>query len=124
YAHRQGPPNTRARRNQVRSGLLQPARHHPGIQSRNFSYALIERGSVISNPGNSTKDVMDDAARELKRLAAHLRAHLSLISCYPRSARIFRLPCQANIDQAMRNLIGLSNGIHSDPQHLNYDTVT
>jgi hypothetical protein len=83
-----------------------------------ISYAILERGSVISNPCNSTNAVMDDTARELKKLAAHLRAHLSLIPCYPRSARIFRLPSQANIDQAMRNLIGLSNGIHSDPPAL------
>jgi hypothetical protein len=60
----------------------------------------------------------------LRKLASHLRAHLSLIPCYPVLARMFSLACQVNIDQAMRNLIGLSNGIHSDPQHLNYDMVT
>jgi hypothetical protein len=89
-----------------------------------ISYALIERASVISNPGNSPEDVMNDTVRELRKLASHLRAHLSLIPCYPVSARMFSLPCQVNIDQAMRNLIGLSNGIHSDPQHLNYDMAT
>jgi hypothetical protein len=40
---------------------------------------------------NSTKEIMDDTQRELKKLTGHLRAHLSLIPFYPVSARIFGL---------------------------------
>ena len=87
------------------------------------SFTLIERGKVIYNPGNSAKDIMDDTARELRKLASHLRAHLSLIPCYDISARIFGLPRRVHIDNAMRNLIGVSNGIHDDPQRKNGDLV-
>jgi hypothetical protein len=83
------------------------------------SYTLIERGNVIFNPGVSSTDAMDDTARELRKLASHLRAQLGLIPYYDISARIFSLPCRTNINIAMRNLIGLSNGVHSDPQSLN-----
>jgi hypothetical protein len=89
------------------------------MAGRSRACARVRRGKnglVISNAGNSTKDITDDTARELKKLAAHLRAHLQLIPGYPPLARILGLPCQANIVEEAKNLIGLSNGIHSDPQ--------
>jgi hypothetical protein len=69
------------------------------------SFTLIERANVIFNPGTFAKDVMDDTAQELRKLASHLRAHLSLIPRYDIAARIFGLRSRHDIYEATRCLI-------------------
>jgi hypothetical protein len=77
-----------------------------------ISHSLIEREGDIFNPGLGQKDVMDETARELRKLAAQLRYHLNLIPLYTVTARIFRLPFRAEILAASKALKGLANGIH------------
>lgn len=71
-----------------------------------ISHSLIERANVISKPGISPKDVMDEKSRELRKLASQLRSHLYVIPCYPVMAGIFRLPRPAEILVASKALIG------------------
>jgi hypothetical protein len=77
------------------------------------SHALIERANVISNAGVPTKEVMDAASEELRKLASQLRSHLYLVPRYETTARIFGLPLRAEILKASTNLIGLSNSLHA-----------
>lgn len=84
-----------------------------------ISHSLVERASVILNPGNSRKKIMDATSRELRKLASQLRSHLYLIPCYPVMARIFRLPLPAEILAASTALIGLSNGVHQSGAGVN-----
>jgi hypothetical protein len=77
-----------------------------------ISFSLIERANVIFNPGLSPKDVNDETARELRKLASQLPPHLYLIPRYPVMARIFGLPVLAEILAASKAMMGLSNGVH------------
>jgi hypothetical protein len=62
-----------------------------------ISHSLIEREGDIFNPGRGKDDVMDDTARELRKLASRLPKYLDLIPSYTLMARIFSLPFPAEI---------------------------
>ena len=84
-----------------------------------ISQSLIERKSEISNPGLGKDDVMDETARELRKLASRLPKYLYLIPLYTVMARIFRLPFRAEILAASKALKGLANGIHKSTDGVN-----
>jgi hypothetical protein len=84
-----------------------------------ISHSLIERESDIFNPGLGQNDVMDETARELRKLASQLQSHLYLIPWYTVMARIFRLPFPAKILVASKALKGLANGIRKSTDGVN-----
>jgi hypothetical protein len=76
-----------------------------------ISQSLIERKSEISNPGLGKDDVMDETARELRKLASLLHNYWYLIPMYTVMAWIFRLPFPAEILAASAALKSLADGI-------------
>jgi hypothetical protein len=76
-----------------------------------ISHALIEHANVIANPGVPSKEVIDQASKQLRGLSSQLHAHLYLVPLYVVTARIFFLPSKQNVREASTNLIGLSNSL-------------
>lgn len=76
-----------------------------------ISHALIEHANVIANPGVPTKEVIDQASKQLRGLSSRLHAHLYLVPLYAVTARIFFLPSEQKVREASTALIGLSNSV-------------
>lgn len=83
-----------------------------------ISHTLVERANVIANPGEATKERMDETSDLLRKLSSQLHAHLFLIPSYNRTAVVFRLPPKEALLKASRNLIGLSNSVHQSDFNL------
>ncbi|TKB90742.1 MAG: hypothetical protein E8D40_13500 [Nitrospira sp.] len=78
-----------------------------------ISHTLVDRANVIANPDVSTKEEKNETSVLLRKLSAHLHAHLYLVPWYVTTCRIFRIPSKEKLLSASKNLIGLSNGIYS-----------
>lgn len=76
-----------------------------------ISHSLIEYANVIANPGVPSKEIIDEASRQLRRLSSQLHAHLYLVPAYAVTARIFFLPSEQKVREASTELIGLSNSL-------------
>jgi hypothetical protein len=85
-----------------------------------ISHALIERANVIHNPGVPSVEIMSETSRELRRLSSQLQSHLYLVPAYPVTATVFRLPSRAKLLAASSQLIGLSNSVYREADHV-YD---
>jgi hypothetical protein len=78
-----------------------------------ISHALINFAKVIHNPGVPLRDKIDEASGTLRNLSAQLHSHLFLVPRYQIVARVFGLPSRNNMLIASKNLIGLSNSLHT-----------
>lgn len=76
-----------------------------------ISHSLIEHANIIGNPGIPSKDIMNEASQQLRRLSSQLHAHLYLVPLYAITARIFFLPSAQKVRGASTKLIGLSNSV-------------
>lgn len=72
---------------------------------------LAEHAQVIAGPGLLGSKHEELASQELKRLYSQLSARMYLIPCYKHSAWILNLPSVPQVDDAVRHLRGLSNGM-------------
>jgi hypothetical protein len=78
-----------------------------------ISHALIEHAAVIANPGVPTREAMDEASTELRKLSSEIQSHLYLVPLYDWTRKVFRLPTRKKIIDASGHLIGLSNSVYS-----------
>ena len=83
-----------------------------------IAIATIKHANVYCNPGVTTVEKENEAARELKALASRLNAGTYLVSPYPTLQWLFRLPAKSNISQAMSHLIGISHSVHAGSERM------
>lgn len=83
-----------------------------------ISHALIEHANVISNPGVPSQEVMHETSKHLRKLSSKLQSHLYLIPKYNMIAKVFLLPKQEKILEASSSLIGLSNSLFRQSEHV------
>lgn len=76
-----------------------------------IAHGLIEYADTYGNPGVPAVVRQQEAHDQLRKLSSRLIAQMYLLPCYDLTARVFRLPAKAAVDQATRYLIGLSNGV-------------
>jgi len=80
--------------------------------------SLIFYADLYSNPGIGKREQMDEAKKVLREQASQLITRNNMIPCYKfwRYLSLGHLPKRADIIEAQKNLIGLSNSIHrGDP---------
>ena len=77
-----------------------------------IAVALIQHANVYCNPGVAGEDKEREVAWELRSLASRLNAQMYLVPAYSKIHGLFGLPASPKILQAMRHLIGISNGVH------------
>lgn len=79
--------------------------------------SLIFYADVYSNPGSASIARMDDTSKVLRRRASQLMARVHLISWYSFWAFTRLVRKKTEIEDAHKELIGLSNSIHrSEPR--------
>jgi hypothetical protein len=77
-----------------------------------ISHSLIEHAVVIHNPGVPSEETMRQTSQHLRKLSSQLNAHLYLVPAYKWTAKVFRLPTQAQLLAAAGGLMGLSNSVY------------
>lgn len=92
--------------------LLEPAQEMRRTVG-SISHALIQYANVISNPGVPKEEIIAEASNKLRTLSSEIQSHLYLVPMYEKSAKLFMLPSQENVLKASKNLIGLSNSLHT-----------
>ena len=83
--------------------------------------SLIFYADLYSNPGSGQREQMDEAKKVLREQASQLIARNNMIPCYKfwRYLSLGHLPKRADIIEARKNLIGLSNSIHRGDPYAN-----
>lgn len=80
--------------------------------------SLVFYADLYYNPGIGSFEEMAEASKVLRRQASRLRATTDTIRYYTVWQSRGIVPSQANVIEASKNLIGLSNCIHQgDPKH-------
>ncbi len=83
-----------------------------------ISHTLVLYANVISNPGVTKQELMDEASHALRNLSSRLRAHLSLIPKYKITSKVFGLPSFSRVRTASTALIGLSNSVYRETERV------
>lgn len=83
-----------------------------------ISHALIEHANVYQNPGLPPVELQQGTSTHLRKLSSQLQAHLFLVPAYSFTARLFCLPSQSALLEASKSLIGLSNSVFRNADHV------
>ena len=79
--------------------------------------ALIQYANATGSPGTIKEGISDKAAEDFRRLAAVLQRDIILIPCYRQTRWVYRLPTYGDAQEAIKQLIGLSNSLHTKGLH-------
>lgn len=88
---------------------------------KEISKDLVNYANVISNPGSSKQDRIDEARRALREDASELKSAVDDIPMYDLWAALRLVPLRDNVEVAKKNLIGLSNSVDSGDPMRNHD---
>jgi len=80
--------------------------------------SLVFYANVYSNPGSGQGEIMDEASEVLRRQAAQLRARAHSVPLYSLWSLMKLVRKRTDIEEASRELIGLSNSIHRSEPNL------
>jgi len=83
--------------------------------------SLIFYANLYSNPGIGEREQMDEASKVLRQQASQLRVTTHSIRLYRLWQFLGIVPKRADVIEASRNLIGLSNSIHQGDPMVNYN---
>ncbi len=86
-----------------------------------IAYALIFHARVYANPGQGTKEEMDQTAEALRKLASHLVEKTIAVPWYQLWATLKLRPSEQNVSVASKGLIYFSNSVR-DP-NTNHDFI-
>jgi hypothetical protein len=76
---------------------------------------LVFYANVYCNPGYCTKDKCDETSNNLRHKASQLRVRAYAIPWYDLWACMRLIPKKKNIEEASKELIGLSNTVYMTP---------
>jgi hypothetical protein len=75
---------------------------------------LIFHAAAYMNPGVARQELLEEASRELRRSSAQLQARTHVIPLYDELAKVGIVRSRGQIDEASRELIGLSNSVFKE----------
>lgn len=76
------------------------------------SFALVYYANLYSNPGTGKLEEMDEASKNIRRLAAKLVSSAHAVRGYGLLSLIRAVPRKRDVNSAASSLIGLSNSFH------------
>lgn len=95
--------------------ILQPAQELRGLIGE-VGNALAYYANVYADPRGLKRADVEQASTDLRRLATRLRVAPSAILGYWLARLVCRVPKRANVLEASRGLVGLSNWVFLPPQ--------
>lgn len=100
--------------------VIDPIREYRRIR-KEISKDLVNYANVISNPGSSKQDRIDEARKILRGDASELKSVVDDIPMYDLWAALRLVPSRGDVEEAKKNLIGLSNSVDSGDPLRNHD---
>ena len=86
-----------------------------------IAVSLIFYANLYSNPGSGKREQMDEASKVLRQQASQLRVTTHSIRLYKLWQFLRIVPKQADVIEASKALMGLSNSIHQGDPMVNYN---
>lgn len=80
-----------------------------------IAYSLVFYANVYSNPGDAEAEKMDEASETLRQQASLLKARAHAVPWYHLWASIRLVRKKTQIEEALAELIALSNSVHGLP---------
>jgi hypothetical protein len=76
-------------------------------------------GNVYSNPGAPSKEIMDEARKELRRLSTSIRAKTENLPMYDFFSELKFVPEKEKVNIVAKSLMGISNSIYKGDPFVN-----
>jgi hypothetical protein len=103
--------------------IIEPLQEFAKIRGE-VNYALIYYANFLSNPGLGNPKVLDEISDTLRKLSGRFMATANSIRLYDFLSQLHLVPIREDLIKSARELIFLSNSVHSSDGRSNSDAIS